>query len=132
MINFGQVSFVVEPNDDFTLRFRWVGTDDLRGHGTVLWSCTFHELESERVVQLGYKLVNDQFSAQFSFDAAPKNDDPMQTNYAENARRVGGHQLDVTFPKEALRGLRTPLRKQWSINVNGADIAELTVDQPSA
>jgi hypothetical protein len=131
MINFGQGSFVTEANGDITLQFRWVGTDDLTGEGTVLWSCMLHQLDGSRTIQLGYKLVKDEFSSQFSFDhAEPAGGGPAQLNFPERALRVRDRQIDVTFPADALRGIEPPYWRQWTINVNGIDVATLDVDRP--
>lgn len=93
--------------------------DDLNGGESVLWSMLVTSEDGDETVQLGYKVVDGVFSAQFVFDHVSA----RQVNVGEDVT-LGEGEITVRFPTDVVGAAgQWPVWKAI-ITVDGSDVAE--------
>jgi len=93
--------------------------DDLTGNESVLWSMIITSSDGEEIVQLGYKVVDDAFSAQFVNDWTTGREQTVDQDADARDREV-----TVRFPASIVGVAAAWPTWKAVINVNGIDVAE--------
>lgn len=114
-------STVSSEDGSTTCTFDWTGS--VEGQNAVLWTIKFVSADREHVVQLGYKLVDDEFSAQFAFDFSAG----RQQNFTEAVKRSNSH-LEATFPYDLLSNLGPGYSHSATLTVDGQDMNTMSID----
>lgn len=109
--------------DPIEVRFEWDG--DLAGARSVLWTIWLARADGSGGRQLGYKIVDGEFSAHYVFDSALA----RQENLTDHAANLAGRALSAEFPASALEGFGDMWTWYAVLNVNGDDVDKFT---PSA
>lgn len=96
---------------------RW--DDDLSGNDSVLWSMIITSPDGRETVQLGYKVVDGTFAAQFvnDWNTASQQNVDQDADFRET-------EITVRFPASSVG-----VAAEWPtwravLNVNGRDVAE--------
>ncbi len=105
-------------NDPLRVTFEWAG--GVRRSKSVLWVVWVSRADGGDARQLGYKIVDGQFSAHYVFDFATA----QQQNLTDYAARLSEQSLVVEFPMSAVAGLGDDWRWRAVLNIDGDDVDE--------
>ena len=99
-----------------TIVFEWNGS--IPDHGSVLWSVTAVNSDSDTVRQFGYKIVDGETSAHFVFDFNAV----RQDNHPEDVDLTEGR-LEARFPRSVIAALGDEWTWEAALCIDGTDVS---------